>query len=148
MLIQQTVRNMIFKCNALVSRIVTVFDFLNESQKTNKTIVNVSPQTGFSQQKFLIIYIRVASFIPSVTFTSVTTEKVSRKDVDNHTESIMRAIFAVISFGSIVPNVLFLIAMLYNYSRIRVGHHNILLYNLIVSDILAGNASVKYLASG
>ncbi|XP_028404761.1 galanin receptor type 2-like [Dendronephthya gigantea] len=82
----------------------------------------------------------MASIIPSVIFTSVTTGEDERKDDGNHPERIMRAICAIISIGSIVPNVLFLMAMLCKYSRIRAGHHNILLYNLIISDILAGMA--------
>lgn len=80
----------------------------------------------------------MAASVSNITFISASTGNVSGKNEDNY-DSVMKAIFCIISIASIVPNMLFLIAMLLNYSRMRGGYHNILLYNMI-SDTLAGNA--------
>jgi hypothetical protein len=81
----------------------------------------------------------MAASVSNITFISASTGNVSGKNEDNY-DSVMKAIFCIISIASIVPNMLFLIAMLLNYSRMRGGYHNILLYNMMISDTLAGNA--------
>ena len=75
----------------------------------------------------------------NITFISANAGNVSAQN-DGDYGSVMKVIFTLISIGSIVPNVLFFIAILLNYSKMRGGHHNILLYNMMISDTLAGNA--------
>ena len=82
----------------------------------------------------------MASSISNITFVSA--GKVQEgHDGSYHYSDVMKVIFSLISIGSIIPNLLFLIAMLLNYSRMRSGYHNILLYNMMISDMLAGNAT-------
>lgn len=75
--------------------------------------------------------------ISPVILSSPTSGSNQATNVDGY-DTVMK-IFCFISMGSVVPNVLFLIAMLLNYSRMRGGNHNILLYNMMISDTLAGN---------
>ena len=79
----------------------------------------------------------MASAISNITFVSAGNVE-ERHDGNYHYSDVMKAIFSIISLGSIAQNMLFLIAMLLNFSRMRSGYHNILLYNMMISDMLAG----------
>lgn len=79
----------------------------------------------------------MAGPILNITFIPASDGNVSARNIVN-SNNMMKVIFSIISVGSIVPNGLFLIAMLINYNKIRGGYHNILLYNIMVSDTLAG----------
>ena len=50
----------------------------------------------------------------------------------------LKIAFGFISVTSIVPNILFLLAMLLSSDETRGRRHNILLYNLMITDALAG----------
>jgi hypothetical protein len=80
----------------------------------------------------------MASSFSNITYISAGNVS-ARNDGNYQYSDAMKAIFSIISFGSIVPNLLFLIAMLLNYNRMRSGYHNVLLYNMMISDMLAGN---------
>lgn len=80
--------------------------------------------------------------IVNITFVPASDGNVSARNSHTDSNNVMKVIFSIISVGSIVPNGLFLIAMLINYKKIRRGHHNILLYNIMLSDMLAGNLFV------
>ena len=50
----------------------------------------------------------------------------------------LKITFGFISVTSIVPNILFLLALLLSSDEMRRRCHNILLYNLMITDALAG----------
>ena len=75
----------------------------------------------------------------NITFISTYTRNISTKNAESY-DMVMKVIFSMIGIGSILPNALFLMAMLHSCSRIRGGYHNILLYNMMISDAFAGTA--------
>ncbi len=71
--------------------------------------------------------------ISNITFILANAGNVSaQNDGDYHYGSVMKVIFTLISIGSIVPNVLFFIAILLNYSKVNfaITHAVIVIFNI------------------
>ena len=107
----------------------------NQSWKANKN--NVHTDIRFTENILIKIQVNMAAPILNITFIPASNGNVSARNIVD-SNNVMKVIFSIISVGSIVPNSLFLMAMLINNRTIRGGYHNILLYNIMVSDTLAG----------
>lgn len=87
--------------------------------------------------------INMAPLLLVLNSTALIVDSASDGNVSTRSEvnsgNLIKAVFCIISISSIIPNVLFLSAMLFNDSKLRGGYPNILLYSMMISDALAGN---------